>query len=176
MSENPEINGSENPETANAPAPLSLDAYLALSAKERRAYLRERKASGSGPSKVSPRASFVAAAAVWRTDKERREHAIASSPAGRVVVYSGLSKASAGHLFDLGHRTADDVRDLPALVVFDGGAKKKKMVASEKASLVLGAIELLQRLEDAKEAGLPRNHPDRVAVVRALRNVQALEG
>lgn len=165
---NPETNGSENPETVT---PLSLDEYLALDAKGKRAYLASRKGSGFGRSKVTPRTSFVASAASYKTDKERKELALAATPKGWTSVYTGLSRANAGHLHDMGHTVASDVKNLPSVVVFEGGAKIKKTMVSDKASLVYGALELLERLEDAKAEGLPRNHPERRAIVSALRNL-----
>lgn len=175
--ENPETNGSENPET-DSPAPrkpldqLSASEYLALSSSERAFYRRASSGRSSGRSRrVSPRASFIDAAASYKTDKERRELALAATPKGRTSVYTGLSRASAGHLHDMGHTVASDVKNLPSVVVFEGGARVKKTIVSDKASLVYGAIELLERLEDAKAEGLPRNHPERRAIVSALRNL-----
>ena len=167
------IDKPETPET-DKPAPrkpldqLTASEYLALS-KEGKAFYRR---VGSGRSKkVSPRASFIASAASYKTDKERKELALAATPKGWTSVYTGLSKASAGHLHDMGHTVASEVKNLPSVVVFEGGAKVKKTMASDKASLVYGALELLERLEDAKAEGLPRNHPERRAIVSALRNL-----
>lgn len=167
---------AETPETrqADKSAPrkpldqLTAAEYLALSKEDKAFYRRV----GSGPSKkVSPRASFVASAASYKTDKERKELALAATPKGWTSVYTGLSKASAGHLHDMGHTVAADVKDLPSVVVFEGGARVKKTMVSDKATLVYGALELLERLEDAKAGGLPRNHPERRAIVSALRNL-----
>lgn len=163
----------ETPETVK-PAPrkpldqLTAAEYLALS-KEDKAYYR--KASSGRSKKVSPRNSFIASASSYKTDKERKELALAATPKGWTSVYTGLSKASAGHLYDMGHTVAADVRNLPSVVVFEGGARIKKTMVSDKATLVYGALELLERLEDAKESGLPRNHPERRAIVSALRNL-----
>jgi len=162
--------------TAAAPAPrkpldqLTASEYLSLS-KEDKAFYRKEGKAGSGPKNVSARTSFIAAAATFKTDKERKELALAATPKGWVAVYSGLSKASAGHLHDMGVREADKVKDLPSVVVFEGGAKTKKTIVSDKAVLVSGALELLEALEDAKENGLPRNHPERRAIVKTLRSI-----
>ena len=168
---------TDKPETAETLTPaqiaLAMSIYASAS-KEEKAKMRK---AGSGPSKkVSPLASFVASVATFKTAKERKEtivaHVSTETEPSRVRVWREPTVKSAKDAFALGHRVASVVKDLDTTVSF--GGKGGKILVSDNAHTVQCARLLVEALEDAKENGLPRNHPERRAIVAALRNVATL--
>lgn len=166
---------TETPETNN-PAPrkpldqLTAAEYLALSKEDKAFYRRV----GSGQSKkVSPLSSFVASVATFRTAKERKEailaHVATEENPALVRVFREPTVKSVKDAFALGARRADEVADIDTSVSF--GGKGGKVIVSDNAYTVAVARRLVEALEDAKEQGLPRNHPERRAIVARLRSI-----
>ena len=119
---------------------------------------------GKNPRKPAPRADFVRAYSAFATTKARREHVLSIAPTDRVQVYSGPTKASVGAAYDLGARRGEEIEGIATTVSY---AKGGKVIVSDAAHAVGTALALLDALASKKD--LPRNHPERRAIVKAIR-------